>query len=233
MIDKDLPELDQNTYVKETALALWEGLPKIILCGFLFSLISLPAVLLGLLGFVFPAILLSIFTTGPAWTAMCATITRVVLRDPFSIIDFFRAFGHFYLRSLVLASMMALPFFSAAWCLPYLASPPVPSTIWVILGAGVTSVFFLAALYLYAYPLLALYDITVRTALRNSFLLAIRYLGNTLGLLALAGLLVWLAVRVHLLLLVILPAGWLVFAINNCRMVIRLELGNPQVHEKK
>jgi len=53
--------------------------------------------------------------------------------------------------------------------------------------------------------------------------LAIKYASHTLGLLAMAGLLAWLAFRVSAFLLVVLPAAWLVFAVNNCRMVVDLE----------
>jgi uncharacterized membrane protein YesL len=70
-----------------------------------------------------------------------------------------------------------------------------------------------------------MYDVGARLAIRNSLVLEVRHLRNTLGLLALAVLLVFLASKVTLLLLVIIPAFWLVFVINNCRLVLRLESG--------
>jgi uncharacterized membrane protein YesL len=218
--------LNQATYVKDTALALWEGLPRVILAGFLFTLISLPAVVVILLNLVTPGILLGIFTVGPAWVAMSALIARVLLRESASPLDFVHALRHYYARGAILAAGLAIPLVTAAWSLPALAQPPVPTVIWLGLAADLAGFFLLSALYLYTDPQIVLYDVGVRVALRNSFILAARYLSNTLGLLGLAVLLGLLAFKVTYLLLVILPPAWMVFVINNCRMVLRLELGD-------
>jgi uncharacterized membrane protein YesL len=225
--DKDLPILDQNTYVKETALALWFGLPRVLLAGFLFTLVSLPALLLGLAaGFVIPGVLLGAVTLGPGWLAMGAVIARTILREPDpSLLDFFRDFGHFFLRGILLGGLVALPLVAAAGSAPLLGLNPVPTVAWVGLCADLAGLFFLAALYLYACPQIVLYDVGIRLAMRNGLLLATRHLSNTLGLIALAILLGFLASRVSLLLLVVFPAFWMVFVINNCRLVLRLESG--------
>ena len=229
MDDKDLPILDQNTYVKETALALWFGLPRVLLAGFLFTLASLPALMLGLAaGFVIPGILLGAVTLGPAWLAMGAVIARTILREPDpSVLDFFRDFGHFFLRGILQGGLFALPLVAAAESAPLLGLNPVPTVAWVGLCADLAGLFFLTALYLYACPQIVLYDVGLRLAMRNGLLLATRHLSNTLGLIALAILLGFLASRVSLLLLVVFPAFWLVFVINNCRLVLRLESGQP------
>jgi uncharacterized membrane protein YesL len=227
--DKDLPILDQNTYVKETALALWFGLPRVLLAGFLFTLVSLPALMLGLAaGFVIPGILLGALTLGPGWLAMAAVIARTILRelDP-SVLDFFRDFAHFFLRGILLGGLVALPLAAAAGSAPLLGLNPVPTVAWVGLCADLAGLFFLTALYLYACPQIVLYNVGIRLAMRNGLLLATRHLSNTLGLIALAILLGFLASRVSLLLLVVFPAFWLVFVINNCRLVLRLESGQP------
>lgn len=229
MDDKDLPIIDQNTYVKETALALWFGLPRVILAGFLFTLASLPALMLGLAaGFVIPGILLGALTLGPGWLAMAAVIARTILREPDpSVLDFFRDFAHFFLRGILLGGLVALPLAAAAGSAPLLGLNPVPTVAWVGLCADLAGLFFLTALYLYACPQIVLYNVGIRLAMRNGLLLATRHLSNTLGLIALAILLGFLASRVSLLLLVVFPAFWLVFVINNCRLVLRLESGQP------
>lgn len=227
MDDKDLPILDPNTYVKETALALWFGLPRVLLAGVLFSLVSLPALTLGLsAGFVIPGILLAAVTLGPAWLAMCAVIARTILRErDLSVLDFFRAFGHFFLRGALLGGLVAIPLVAAAGTTPMLGQNPIPTVALVGLCADLAGLFFLASLYLYVCPQIVMYDVGARLAIRNSLVLEVRHLRNTLGLLALAVLLVFLASKVTLLLLVIIPAFWLVFVINNCRLVLRLESG--------
>jgi uncharacterized membrane protein YesL len=224
--DKDLPVLDPNTYVKETVLVLWDGLPRELLASFFFLVVSLPAIFLGLvMGYLVPGILLGVLTMGPGWMAMYGVISRTILRElnP-SLLDFFIDFGHFYKRGVILGAFIAIPVVSAAWSLPLLQLNPIPTVIWVGLGADVTGLFFLTALYIYTCPQIVLYDAGIRLAMANSLILAIRYLTNTLGLIALAGLLGFLAFKVTYLLLAVLPAFWLVFVINNCRMVLRLEL---------
>jgi uncharacterized membrane protein YesL len=226
--DKDLPVLDSNTYVKETVLALWEGLPSELLAGFFFTFTCLPAIFLGLImGYLIPGILLGILTMGPGWLAMCGVISRTILRElnP-SLLDFFKDFVHFYKRGVILGAFIAIPLVSAAWSLPLLQLNPIPTVISVGLGADVTGLFFLIALYIYTCPQIVLYDAGIQLAMANSLILAIRYLANTLGLIAMAVLLGFLAFKVTYLLWVILPAFWLVFVINNCRMVLRLELQN-------
>ncbi len=227
MDDNDLPILDRNTYVKETAMALWYGMPRVLLAGFLFTLVSLPAIIMGLaVGFIIPGILLGAITLGPGWLAMCAVIARTILREPDpSVLDFFRDFGHFFLRGAVLGGLVALPLVAAAGTAPLLGLEPVPTVAWVGLYADVVVLFFLATLNLYVCPQIVVFDVGVRLAMRNGLLMEVRHLGNTFGLVSLAVLLVFLATRVSLLLLVILPAFWLVFVINNFRLVLRLESG--------
>jgi len=224
--DRGLPLLDEKTYVKETALALWENLPWVILAGVLFAVVSLPAGLLALLGFLVPGIVIGALSAGPGWAAMNALTAQALLRTPgISPLDFFRAFARYYTRGAALGGALAVPLATAAVYLPFLQNPPVPAVIWAGLGADLAGLFLLISLYLYAFPQIVLYDAGLKLALRNSFVLAARYLTNTLGLIGLAVLLLFLAAKISWLLMFFLPAAWSVFVINNCRMVLRRELG--------
>ncbi len=225
--DKNPPELNQDTYVIETALALWESLPRVLLAGLLFTVTSVPAATLFILGFVIPGILLGVFTMGPSYIAMCDVIARSIMNEPTSFLDFFKAFGHFYGRGVLLGALMATPLVAASLTLPALQTPPVSTTVWIGLGADLAGVFLLTALYLYVYPQIVIYDLGVRNAMKNSLLLAARYFSNTLGLMGLAALLALLAAKVSYFLLIVFLGCWQGFVINNCRMVIRLELGEP------
>lgn len=229
MSDSGLPVLNQNTYVKESALALWENLPKVLLYGSLFSLFSLPAVTISLVfnRLIF-GLILAVFTVGPAWTVLNEALSRTILREPYSFLSFLKGFGHYYQRSLVLATFLAIPAVSLARDLPLLVETPVAALTWVRLGTAVAGSAFLMALSVYAYPIMVLYDVNVRLALKNSLVLAIKYFGNTSGLLAMAGLLAWSVFRVSAFLWIIVPACWLVFVINNCRMVVSFELEDTQ-----
>lgn len=228
MDDKGLPVLNSKTYVKETAIALWETLPRQLLADILLIVVSLPALALFFL-FNQPglALLFAIISIGPGWVAFCALIARALLREPASPGEFFRAFARFFWRGTVLGLLFALPLVSAAWLLPALASPPVPMPVWLGLGGDIAGLFFFTVLSIYIYPQIVLYDAGVGVAFRNSLVLSARYLANTLGLAAMALLLVLLAVRVSFWLLAILPGLWMVFVINNSRMLLGIELGEP------
>jgi uncharacterized membrane protein YesL len=205
-------------------------MPRVLWAGFLFTLVCLPALFVTLeMGLIIPGILLGAITLGPGWLAMCTVIAKNLLREPDPpLFDFFSAFGHFFSRGAMLGGLVAIPLFAASVTVPLLAQNQIPTNIgWVGLGADMAGLFFLVALYLYVSPQIVLYDLGMKLALRNGLVLSTRHLANTLGLLAMAGLLGFLAYKVSLFLLVILPAFWLVFVINNCRLVLRLELRKP------
>lgn len=227
MNERDYAELDQQSYVKETALTIWEGLPRLILAGMTFTLTCLPSLLIFYLGFLIPAILVGIFTIAPGWAAVHAQTAQMIYRETGDWIGFLRAFGKFYRRSLVLGAMTAVPLVAASLTLPFLADPPVETIVWAGLAADFAGVLLLSCMFIYTYPMLVLYDTNVRTALRNSLVLAARYLGNTIGLIAMAVLLAFLASKTSYFLLIVFITCWLVFVINNSRMVLRKELGGP------
>jgi uncharacterized membrane protein YesL len=222
--DHNLPELTQATYVKETALTLWDRLPWVLLADFLFIVLSLPAVIIYLLGFTLPGIVLAVVLAGPGAMAMTALITRAILREPLEFLDFFRALLKYYRRSIVLSFVAVFPFTAASLTLPLLQSSPVPVQIWIGLGADLAGLFFISAMYMYMVPQIVIYDLSIRTAFKNSLYLSARYLSHTIGLLAMAFLLILIAAQVSYWLLVVFPGCWLVFVINNCRMGIHLEL---------
>lgn len=225
MKEQDYAELNQHTYVKETALSLWEGLPRLILAGLLFTLTCLLSLGIFFLGFLIPALVVGIFTIAPGWLALHAQVARIIYREPASVGSYIGSFTKFYLRSLALGALMAVPLVAASLTLPMLAAETIPTTVWVGLAADFAGVLLLACLYLYACPMIVTYDAGVATALRNSLILAARYLWNTVGLIGMAVLLAFIAAKISYFLLTVFPACWLVFVINNSRMLLRVELG--------
>ena len=104
--------------------------------------------------------------------------------------------------------------------MPWLAQPVVPAIVWLGLAADFFGLLLLVVLYLYAFPLLVLHDMAVGLALRNSLVLAGRYIGNTFGLLSMGVLFGFATAYVSLGLLLVLPAIWGIFIVNHCRMVV-------------
>jgi uncharacterized membrane protein YesL len=81
----------------------------------------------------------------------------------------------------------------------------------------------LVTLFLYAFPLVVLHDVSTWLALRNAFILAGRHIVNTFGLLSMGVLFVLATLHVSSGLLFFLPAVWGIFIVNNCRLVVNEE----------
>ena len=220
------PRLNRRTYVRLTAIRLWENLPLILLASFLFSLLCAPAFFLFILGFLFLAFIIAVLTIPPAWAALLALEAGIVREIKVNIGTMFRALPRFWVRGVKLGLVGSLPIIMALLTLPALSRPRAPAIVWVGLAADAMALLILAALYLYAFPLLVLHDVNVSTALRNALILASRHIVNTLGLLSLGILIVLAAVYVNSGVLFFFPAMWGVFVVNNCRLVVEEELGD-------
>lgn len=215
--------LDQQTYARLTLRRLWESLPLALLAGLLFSLFSLPAMLLLMLNLPAPAIIMGALTIGPAWAALLAQEAEILADTKTNIGVMARALWRYGSRSARLGLLAAIPLLAALWTLPNLAQDEVPGLIWLGLAADALGLLLLVTLYLYAFPLLVLYDLDLTTALRNALILASRYVMNSFGLLSLGGLFGLGALYLNSGLLFILPAVWGMFIVNNCRLVVSLE----------
>lgn len=224
--ENNVPTLGQHTYVRMTIASLWENLPLVLLAGFVFSLLCIPAVLLFFLGLFLPALIVSALTIAPACAALLALEGDVVRGVKTNIGTMFRVLPRYWTRSVGLGLVVCFPLAVALLTLPMLSLPQVPLVVWLGLGADALGLLILAALYLHAFPLLVLHDLSVGTALRNAMVLASRRMGNTLGLLGMGILFAFASAYVSPALLFILPAVWGVFIVNNCRMVVEEELAS-------
>jgi uncharacterized membrane protein YesL len=218
------PHLNRHTYVRLTATSWWENLPLVVLAGAVFSLLCVPAVVLLWLGPLLPAIIVGALTIAPGWTALLAQEIDMVEGRKTNISVMLRAFPRFWLRSAGLGLLATLPVFAALLTLPALAQPEIPLVVWMGLAADGFALLLIGSLSIYAYPLLVLHDVNLRDGLRNAFIFAGRYVGNTLGLLSMAVLLGFATAYISSGLLFFWPAFWGMFVVNNCRMVVAEEL---------
>jgi uncharacterized membrane protein YesL len=224
--ENNVPTPGRYTYVRMTLISLWENLPLVLFVGLVFALLCVPAFLLFLVGLFIPALIVGALTIVPACAALLAQENEIVRDVKASIGTMFRALPRFWTRGVTLGLLGGFPLFVALLTLPMLSLPHAPLVVWLGLGADVLGLFILVALYLYAFPLLVLYDMSVGTALRNALILASRYIWNTLGLLGMGILFALASVYVSPALLFVLPAIWGLFIINNCRMVVEEELAS-------
>lgn len=90
---------------------------------------------------------------------------------------------------------------------------------WV--GADLFGMALLAALLLYAFPLLVHFDYGVKTSLRDGWILAVRFPVHTLGLLGLGILGAFAVGYLSLGLLLLLPALYGLFVVGNTLLVLQ------------
>ncbi|MFN3983580.1 MAG: hypothetical protein ACK4SA_24685 [Caldilinea sp.] len=216
-------ELNSRTYLPLTAMQLWENLPQVLLGAIFFSAASTPSFVLFVLGLPWLALLCGIGLISPAWVGLLAYEGSLARGHTGNAVLLLFGFRHRWLDSLRLGAVGAFPLATALWFA--LSSnddlTPLATVFWaslVLLGCLI-----LMIVTFYALPLLALFDTSVTNALQNSVILSARYVVNTLGLTALAVLLAFGVINLSLGLLLILPACFALFVVNNCLLVVHAE----------
>ncbi|MFZ4850504.1 MAG: hypothetical protein ACOYL7_15375 [Caldilinea sp.] len=210
------------TYLPETLRCLWENLPHLLAGSLFFSMACAPTFVLTVLGLPWLALLAAAGVAAPAYTGLLAFLGDLASdRPPRTLLTGYRLH---WLDSLRLAALGSAPLGLALATLP-----PLPPNLLSPLALFWVALLLLCCLvatviFLYAFPLRALYPTRLGLLLQNSFLLAARYLTHTLGLLALAVLMGFAVVYASLGLLLILPAMLALFAVTNCLLVVRTEL---------
>ncbi|RIK55750.1 MAG: hypothetical protein DCC57_04885 [Chloroflexi bacterium] len=189
-----MDELNAATYVRLTVAALWDNLPQVLLGGICFSLLCAPAFVLYVLDLPYATLVATILLVWPGWTALLAFEAAILEGRKTTLGDMIAAFRRFW--------------------------PPFVWPALIITGAGGLLVLALA---LYAVPLLVLHDQDISTALRNSAILASRYLANTFGLVSMGVLAGFAVVYVSPAFLFVLPAVCGMFIVNNCRLALAQE----------
>lgn len=183
--------VDDENYVRCTLTQLWEELP-LLLCGTLFvALAALPSLLLlGNTRLIPLASLAAALTAAPAWTAYCYLAGRNAVQRKPRLSDFPGALIHYYVRSCLLAIPLALLSTALLATLPGLTgSTPLLAVSGIVFQ--MLSLLILFLLGIYAFPLLALFDLSLRQAWTNSLILLLRWplvatgLGSMVFLLAL------------------------------------------------
>lgn len=218
-----MEKLNQTNYVKQTMRTIWDRLPLVTLGSVLFALCSAPAAFIILLGPVVPGLIVAGLTVAPAWSALLALCADIARDQPAGVVTLLRAVPRFYIRSAFLGLIGTGPLLALLLNLPLTAVAEVSTVAWFAVMACVAGLFTIGMLYLYVFPLLVMYPIGLRVAMRNASLLTIRHLGNTLGLMAMGALLALFTSAFAYAPVLFVPAWYGMFIINHCRMVVELE----------
>lgn len=211
--------LNRDTYVLFVCRQIWEELPRVLGNGLLFSLCCAPAFVLFSLGLLAPTLLVSVITIAPAWTALLAVQRNIVSDGALPGMNFGRAFRYYWRRSTLLGMIAAFPLLAALITLPLLQQPIVPLVVWLGLGADLLGMALVAALLLYAFPILVHEDDGVKTSLHKGWRLAALHPWHTVGLIGLGILLVFAVGYLSLGLLFLLPAVYGMFVMGNALLV--------------
>lgn len=216
-----VPGLTRDTFVLYVGRQLWSELPRVLGSSLLFSLCCAPAFVLFALGLLAPMVLVGVVTIAPGWAALLAVQRNIVSDGVLPAISFGAAFRHYWRRSTQLGMLAAFPLLAALATLPALQQPTVPVVVWIGLGADLLGMALLAALLLYALPLLVHFDYGVKASLRDGWLWAARFPTHTLGLLGLGILGAFAVAYLSLGLLFLLPALYGLFVVGNSLLVLQ------------
>lgn len=217
----ELPVVRNDTYVTLIAGKLWDELPRLILGGLFFSIVAIPAFVFFSLGWIFLSIAVSIVTLAPAWAALLAYEFPLLDDKVAKAQLFWNGLRRFWWRSVGLGAMAAFPLLSALLKLPLLQQAVIPTSLWISFAADCFAGGLLAALLLYAFPLLVRNDLGIRQTVHTAWLLMGRHLFNTLGLLGMGILFAFAIGSISLGLLFLLPAIYGLFVVGNCELVVQ------------
>lgn len=237
-----LRKITRQNYTLRALRTVWSEAPALLFAALLFNLACLPAALAAAAGLWRVAGVLTVVFVAPAWLAMLAWIHAAVNanatagRDPLPVGErpaagyFFRCFARFYRRAFVLGAVLYL----AGWGL-VVSAPAAGAGFAAAQGVGLVRalaagfVFLYAAvLALYAFPLTAVHDVTLRAAARNAVVLSSRYILPTISLILLIVMCGLLVVFVSSGLLFFLPTLVAVFALFTTYMVVAEETGKQE-----
>jgi len=136
-----------------------------------------------LLNLVYLLFCLPIVTIGAA-TVAAYTVTIKMVDDEEGYIfrDFLKAFKANFPRGTLLWLLNAVAGYALYLDWQLAIKPDNPSVLVIVIG--ILSAAFIFAAFIYAYPLTARYDNTLRNTLENSVQICLKYFGRTLILLA-------------------------------------------------
>lgn len=223
----DPPALDTWTYFPATAICLWENLPQVLLGALFFSLACTPSFILIVLGMPWLALCAGLALAAPAWASLLqyeGFFAQGRVRSARLLLTGFR---RFWSDSIRLAAIGSALFAVALWLLSADNAGGGAVALYIRGALIVLGFLVLVIVVLYAFPLLSLYEASLYSALHNSVLLSARFIANTLGLVAMAVLLGFAVVYVSFALLLILPAIFGLFVVNNCFLVVTSEANRP------
>jgi hypothetical protein len=222
MKDSPVEPLSPQTYLSVTVRCLWDNLPRIVLAGLWFSLLAAPAFVLAVLGLWGLALLAGLLLVGPSWAALLQWEAVLLEGKTPSWSALLQGWLRLWLPAVRLGVLAVFPLVLVRVLNDRLAADAPLWLAGLSLGAWLYALLWLAIGAVYILPAMALHGWALHMALRNGWVLASRFPGNTVGLIALFVLFYLAVVNVSGGLIFLLPAVAGLFVANNLRLVVGL-----------
>jgi len=214
-------KLEEERYVKKSFLDVWENLPLLLFGDIFFCLFCVPFLILFISDLILPALWLGCFTITPAFSGLAYLTGKIARGEKFGVKDIVFGICHFYGRSIVLGSLIAL---LASFSLATLGMIKVnPDQVWLIgsLAIQLAALLFVALLSVYTLSLMTIYDISLKKTLIYAFVLASSYKMSTIGMLSLAVIFAFLMWWAKFGLILVFPVLWAVFSSNLTLLLVQ------------
>ena len=212
---EDTEPLPEPTFFRKILSDLWESLFTLVAWGFLMLLLGLAAIGVG---FVFHllGLIVAILTISPALAGLMVAYGKGARGGFVRLGDAVRGTFHVYWRSVALALPLMIMVGLALLTYTFVAANPNYQEL-AIAGAlqiGVALTFVI--LFIYLYPVLALYDLSLKNTFILSAALAIRHIWQTVLLLVFGAALLALVLLTESnpIFWIFIPGPWCVVVMN-------------------
>jgi len=216
--------LDEKNCLRKLLSELWENLPLLLASDIFFCLFCVPSTILFFSDLILPAIWLSGFTIIPAFSGLVYLTGRIASSKEFSIKDIIVGIYHFYRRSIILGSIIALLLSFILCTLGLINANPAQGWLIFPLSIQFSALLFIALLLAYIFSLMTIYDISLQKAFIYAFLLASNYKMPTIGTFSLIILFVFLIRWTKFGLILVCPALWAIFVTNITLLLVQKQL---------
>lgn len=174
--------LDDTTYVRLCARQLWEEAGTLVPATVVALIVAFPWLAAVALAFDGLAPLLLALTAAPAWAGLVAVAAAVAMDESASPLTVLWAARRLFSRAVALGAATAGFSWSFEMALRFAGESNAAALPLIAVSGSATLLLLLVDVY--AFPLLALYDLPLRATIRNALGLAAASPSTAVGLLA-------------------------------------------------
>ena len=207
--DQPLPE---PPYLNKILLDLWEGMFPLLAGGLALWLQSAMMVMAGYV-FLPLGMAVALFVVAPTWAGLMVSCAKSARGGFLRIGDAVRGIFHLYWRSVALALPLVVLIGIVIITVQIVNANPDRQEMVLSLALQVGVTLTIVIVHIYLYPVLALYDTSVKKAVLLAGALAARFVWQTIVLALLGGALFAL-LPLHPLVLIVVIGPWCVIAAN-------------------